>query len=292
MSLGRAAVVVPLLAVTVWLVPAAGRAYCRTTTVPAQPDPLVCPMGGVPISWEGGCTSLRIIPTLLPSGISLAAFQSAVSSATDTWAGAACQGGPVSFRLVEEPPSVLPVGYFPDGPNANTISFRNHWADDSFHPVDAAAVTVVTFGASSARILDADTEINLRVPGNPSGFVFSLSGDPDAADLPTIVTHELGHTQGLAHSAERSAVMWYAAGRGEQRRSLTPDDTAAICSAYPPGRHEACLPDLRSEGYGGAGIRCAARPTRPGTPWWVVPGALVALGAAVRRTRQRRSSSG
>ena len=111
----------------------------------------------------------------------------------------------------------VPVGYFEGSPNTNTVTFRDHWGDDAFHAPDAAAITIVTFTSPSARILDADTELNLRTASNPRGFVFATDGRTNAADLPTIVTHEIGHTQGLAHSGERSAVMWYSAGRGEQR---------------------------------------------------------------------------
>lgn len=65
------------------------------------------------------------------------------------------------------------------------------------------------------------------------------------ANLAELLTHEVGHTLGLAHSSEdpnesdpslRDATMYYAAhfdGRGAALRS---DDIAGICALYPTGR--------------------------------------------------------
>ncbi len=70
----------------------------------------------------------------------------------------------------------------------------------------------------------------------------------NARNLAELLTHEVGHTLGLAHSSDnpdepdvslRDATMYYAAhfdGRGATLRS---DDIAAICTLYPAGRTRA-----------------------------------------------------
>ena len=174
-------------------------------------------------AWSLGPSGLVRV---LPEGMTAAGFHDHVTESARAWSSFACAGTilPPAFAMTVLGDLTAPVGYFEGAPNINTVAFRDHWGDDAFHAPDAAAITIVTFTSPSARILDADTELNLRSAINPRGFVFATDGRRDAADLPTIVTHELGHTQGLAHSSERSSVMWYSAGRGEQRRG--PDDAA------------------------------------------------------------------
>jgi MYXO-CTERM domain-containing protein len=209
--------------------------------------------------------------------------------ATEEWFGARCgesaEAHP-SFRVLLGAERQDPTGYFPGGANYNTLRFQNTWARDSFHPPDAAAVTIVTFGSSSARILDADTEFNLRSASNPGGFTFSITGSPTAADLPTIVLHELGHLQGLAHSSERSAVMWFSAGQGEQRRTLTDDDARGICAVYPAGRRNVCDPNLQAFWWSGGGIQCAT-----GAPSAGPHGALAVLALGLLSRRRRGATS-
>lgn len=278
------------LALALALTPAAARAFCRTTTCGAQPDPTTCPACGSPIAWARPCIALRVDPRVLPGAMTAGGFHGYVAEAARAWSSLVCPGSgrPPALAMSVLGDLAVPVGYFEGAPNTNTVTFRDHWGDDAFHAPDAAAITIVTFTSPSAHILDADTELNLRAPGNPRGFVFSTDGRRDAADLPTIVTHELGHTQGLAHSPERSAVMWYSAGRGERRRRPTDDDRAGLCAMYPPRAPEACAPDPGLLTYGGGGLACAA-PGAPSAPRWPLL-ALAALALA-RVTRWGRASS-
>jgi hypothetical protein len=260
--------------------PASAAGFCRTTTVPAQPDPTMCPARGVPVAWSGRCASYRINDSVLPPGITLEQFRTALVSGARAWATVICDAptrAVPSFELVAYPDLRAPVGYFDDQPNYNIVTFRDHWNDDVYHPPDAAAITVVTYGSRSALILDADTEFNLRDGvNNPRGFVFSIAVMDNAAHLPTIITHEFGHTLGLAHSPVRTAVMWYAAGRGEQRDTPAADDIAGVCTIYPPTRAARCEPELRVDQLQGGGWYCAAR----GVPSREEPAALyVTLGA-------------
>ncbi|TAK19084.1 MAG: matrixin family metalloprotease [Myxococcaceae bacterium] len=270
------------------LSPASAQAYCRTTTCGSQPDPTMCSTCGSPVAWERACIGLRVDPRVLPTDLTAAAFHAHVVDSARAWSSFTCPGSALraAFTLTVLDDFPVPVGYFEGQPNINSVAFRDHWGDDAFHAPDAAAITIVTFTSPSARILDADTELNLRTEANPRGFVFATDGRANAADLPTIVTHELGHTQGLAHSAERSAVMWYSAGRGEQRRVPTDDDRAGLCTIYPPRVTEACVPDPGLVLYSGSGLTCGVSARTTSAPWAL----LLALAALV--TRWGRASSG
>lgn len=278
------------LALGLVLAAPAARAYCRTTTMPAQPDPTVCPAEGRPIAWGAGCAGFRFDPALLPDPrvISRAQVGTVLDRSAQAWAAVPCdpstRAAP-SFTLVRLADGPSALGYFEGEGNTNTVAFRERWAEDAYHPPDAAAVTIVTFGARSAAILDADTELNLRTERNPRGFGFATNGDPRSADLQTIVTHEFGHAMGLAHSGMRDAVMWYTAGRGEQRQAPTADDVAGVCEIYPPSRFAICDPDVRSARYVGGGAHCGIA-RAPGASSRARVALALALAAVIARRRR------
>lgn len=257
--------------------------YCRTTTSPAQPDPTVCPARGVPIAWPTRCGAMRLSPIERPPNLDWSVVQSATRDAAAAWRGIDCGGGrPSGFDLEILGDVAAAAGYNVDGVNINSINFLSRWADDAFHPPDAAAVTIVTFGAMSASILDTDTDLNL------ADFRFVVGADRTGADLQTILGHEMGHALGLAHSPDRLSVMWYAVGRGEQRRAPTSDDVAGLCAVYPPRPREACDPEIRRETFYGGGLplACASGPRAGGSG-----GAAVCLGAALWLSARRRRAA-
>jgi hypothetical protein len=273
------------------------RAYCRTTTQFMQTDPEVCPpVMGVPLAWASACASSSINSTLLPPGISRDELRTEVDNAAERWATAPCPGGGIpSFHFVDYPDCDDPPGWSPTGRNANTVAFLDTWGEDANHPPEAIAVTITTFDSVSGEIRDADTELNLMDDNNPNGFTFTTGPPvPLSADLPTILTHELGHAQGLAHASDRSAVMWYRAGLGEQRRMLTLDDIAGICSIYDPSRVASCNPEPHGGFECAPGCQCntpaPAAPVRDRVPRTVV--ATLACVALVRRRRAIATRSG
>jgi hypothetical protein len=271
--------------------------FCRTTTARVRPSMLgECVSMGVPLQWKNRCTSYSVYNGRTPADIPAATFAMIARGGADAWARVPCNaegGGMPYYRVLPLGGTWNPTGYDARGTNSNTLSFRFRWEDDATHRAGTIAITVVTFDALTGEIFDADIEFNTREPTqNPNGFVFSTArlSDMGSADLQTIMTHELGHFLGLAHSDNDRAVMWPEAGLGEVRRDLTADDSAGLCDIYP----ERSAPDERcnSTPYGGlatlpGGPRvigtCALTPTR--TPC----GALgtLALGWAGRRRRRR-----
>src|SRR4051812_193490 len=103
------------------LFPSLAGSYCRTTTNPRQPDPLVCPQGGIPLAWPAGCAGYAIDPRGLPSDLPLATFRTVLATAAHTWSVAPCTGGVPSFRLTALGDSTAPLGYFPGRLNTNTV---------------------------------------------------------------------------------------------------------------------------------------------------------------------------
>jgi hypothetical protein len=99
-------------------------------------------------------------------------------------------------------------------------------------------------GDGAANAFDGVGTVLAHAFGPPPSGGSSLWGDlhfddaeawtrnlpPTGTDLDTVALHEGGHTLGLDHSADNTAVMFafYAAGR----RTLTPDDISGIRSVY------------------------------------------------------------
>ena len=176
--------------------------------------------------------------------------------------------------------------YRKDGANVNVIFFRdNEWLHKDVD--NTLAKTTVTFNANTGEILDADMEVNT------AHNEVTVSDAKPAYDLQSIMTHEVGHFLGLAHSPFPEATMFasYEPGMTEQR-TLSNDDVAAVCAAYPPDRAATCDTTPR----GGLDLACAAAPadedgcsygrSAPGTfAFGLLAIALGLVGRARRMTR-------
>lgn len=278
-----------LLAATA-LQPAEASGWCRTTTSGAQPDPLVCPRQGVPIAWPYGCAALHLDPRVPAGTVPLDELRRVTAASVESWASTSCDAARRArpgFRLDLLGDLAVPSGYVEGGPNANTVMVSPRWSADAFHAPDAAALTVVTFSSETGEILDTDVELNVRGPGNPRGMPFSPSAaEPTALDLESAVVHELGHAQGLAHSADSAAVMWSVVRRGELHRAPSADDARGLCAAYPPRDVSACDTTLHGVTFYGQGAGCGVGPRAAGAraPWTSAAVALLAL----LRSRRRR----
>ena len=112
--------------------------------------------------------------------------------------------------------------------NANIIVFRDETWDDS---KAIMALTSVTHHSTTGVIFDSDIEINSAT------YQFGIveKDGYDIVDLENTLTHEIGHTFGLAHSDVAGSTMSVSAANGETgMRSLEKDDLDAIATIYPP----------------------------------------------------------
>jgi hypothetical protein len=165
---------------------------------------------------------------------------SVIRAAFDTWLQASCSTGAASTPSID----VRDLGPVPcahhaydktGGPNQNVIVFQ----DDAW-PYDVPgstsliiALTTVTSNVETGEIYDADIELNTKdypIVPVPS------DGPAGAFDLQSVLTHEIGHFLGLAHSPLPDAVM-FASGDGQggtTKRALTAEDVRGICAIYVP----------------------------------------------------------
>lgn len=281
-------VVATLFALATALGSAPALGWCRTTTSGEQPDPLVCPSEGAPVAWPYGCAALHLDPRLPAGSLSLDALRRATAAAVESWASVSCDAAGRTrpgFRLHLLGDLEVPLGYFEGAPNANTVVVSARWRPDEFHDPDAAALTIVTFGGASATVIDTDVELNALSASNPRGMPFAGG---EGLDLESVVVHELGHVQGLAHTARRDAVMWSVVSRGQQRRTPTADDAQGLCAVYPPRDVSACDTTLLGLTLRGQGVGCAVRPgTTSRAPWALGLAVLAALRARRRAARRR-----
>lgn len=234
-------------ALGITLASATADAFCRTTTCDpregqvCRKDSNGCVIDGLPLAWPSRCIGFSLQRDALPGKMSLNQVTNVAHLAFEAWQDATCPG-------TNEHPSVR---FFDMGPvacdrheynqsqgNANIIMFRGEgWP--YAHSGNTLALTTVTYNVDTGEIYDADIEVNGSMP-------LSI-GSPVQYDLQSILTHEVGHFLGLAHSDDSNATMYdkYQAGSVDLR-TLKADDIEGICTVYPPDRKTpACDPTPR-----------------------------------------------
>jgi hypothetical protein len=135
-----------------------------------------------------------------------------------------------------------PIGWRASGGNRNVVKWIDHgWPG----PPDEPSHTLITFDCKTGLILDADILLNAQA------FRFSAAGDDEKVmDVQNVVTHEVGHLIGLAHSPDEDATMFRTTVRGEKKkRDLTAEDEHFAALAYPTGadRDGSVLASARSD---------------------------------------------
>ncbi len=292
------------LAATVWSwsVPSA-LSYCRTTTCNPSiedctpPEGSSCTEAGLPLAWSGRCLGFSVSRDSGPDvPIPHDTLAETSRLAFDAWLSVDCPGGAPGIVVRElEPVGCAAAEFNPAAGNANVIAFRHEdWPYDEH----ALGLTTVTFRRSTGEILDADIEINA------ADYTITTGDEAIDYDLQSILTHEVGHLFGLAHTDEQDAVMYPRHERGSTgRRRVKPDDAAGLCSAYPPkDAPTSCvgtpIGGFSQECGGGGGPAstvsppggCAVAPHSPRrsapAPWLVAPVVVVAAG---RRRRSERA---
>jgi hypothetical protein len=265
--------------------PAAG-AYCRSSVCDDGVQGTVCvPAGpfdcGTPLVWKQPCVGFAVHEEASQQ-VSYESTEALLQRAADTWTSVSCPGGPPSIRMTDlGSVQCGAVEYNQKGGNANLVAYRDdEWPyGDSFdrRSSDTIALTTVTYDVNTGEIFDADIEINA------ANFQFrtelpEVEGNPD---LLAVLTHEMGHFLGLAHSLANDATM-YATYRGAEESSLRADDIAAVCAAYPIDRETTGECDsIPRHGFSPACFteqtegNCALAPGAPPA----APGAALGLGA-------------
>ncbi len=277
-----------ILAALASLVPARdAAAFCRTTTCGLPPDfspsPTNCepasffdgsghfwadfasfcaaqnpPEQILPIWWRNSCVSYDLQKDASKQ-VSYAVASGIVQAAFAQWTNATCApdtagATQVSIQVSDlGPVDCNQVQYSSDQGNQHVIIFCDDtFPCDSMNTANEAAssgntlgLTTVTFDSDTGEIYDADTEINSTVPLSTTAPV------PDGSyDLASIITHEMGHFLGLAHSGDDTATMFarYTPGTTSMA-TLKSDDLSGICSIYIPDGTRAVAASVASSGF-------------------------------------------
>lgn len=218
-------------------------AFCRSTTCrttaarECQTDDDGCPIDGAKLFWTSSCISYAMnengTQRLDPDET-----RAVIRKTFQAWTEVPCPGGGRASMTFQErdPVSCKMSQYNKDGKNLNVILFQDD--DWQYRGIDdTLAKTSVTYNDQTGEIYDADIEVNAA--NNP----VTITDDPKKVkyDLQAILTHEVGHFIGIAHSPKESAVMYasYSAGSTAQRK-LTDDDVDAVCAIYPPNDGVPC----------------------------------------------------
>lgn len=156
-----------------------------------------------------------------PDGLGVAAV---LQTELQTWSSTGASFAFAYGGANSEPPGAC-EGATGNRDGSNTIAFVSTLPNQ----VLGQTCTISARGGSQSALMEFDMQIAIDIP-----WVAGQTNPRNTYDLPSTMLHELGHAAGLGHSSVRSAVMYASLANGEQKRTLTADDIAAINAAYPP----------------------------------------------------------
>jgi hypothetical protein len=284
-------------------------AFCRSSACPPREDGStdghVCHPAqgddcGVELQWRQPCVGFNIQRDA-SSQVDYATADATLNAAFAAWLAVDCGGGPPAIEVLDlGAVACAKIEYNQHAGNANTLIFRDdtwpHTSESGVGSADTLALTTVTYDVEKGDIYDADIEVNSVLPNT---FSTTDAPGPTDIDLLSVLTHEVGHFLGLAHSADVSTMFPDYTKGTIDIRTLQPDDQGAICTAYPPGRHATgdCT-GLPRHGYAPecvdqqTYVKCGVSAGQVGGPDGPGGGAaLAAIAAALAaRARGRRGS--
>jgi hypothetical protein len=254
-----------------------------TDAHPAVPPLDCCATNGVPIAWPEACVSFSVQQDGSKlRGISVEVFDELVQGALFKWSHVDCGREALpSIELFDRSP-VSCAKVEADRPGANIWMFRDTgWPHDPY----AIALTTVSFIPSTGVIVDADVEINSE------GFELTVGNAYIGYDLDAIITHEAGHTLGLAETDHEDSTMFgYYDAREVEFRTLAADDIAGICAVYPPARPVGpCVPDPGDAFQSTCSVKRSGGCALLGPPGKLAGFGLLGLGALLVAARLRRA---
>jgi len=224
-------------------------AFCRSTTCretktnDCPTDENGCSTKGAKLFWPTSCLSYAA-NRLGTEAHDPADTLPIIRKTFEAWSDVQCPDGTTAaMRITEmDPIPCKRSEYNKNGPNVNVVLFQD--AKWNYRGIDGTlAKTSVTYNDETGEIYDADIEVNTAFNE------VTITDDPLNVeyDLQAILTHEVGHFIGIAHSPDPSAVMFasYSPGSLTQRR-LHPDDVEAVCAIYPAAEARACDAEPRN----------------------------------------------
>lgn len=217
-------------------------AFCRSTTcqgASCETDENECPISGKPLFWKTACVSYSFQKDGTQD-LPYEQTQLAVNRAFAAWNNIDCGSGKASISF--SPTDIVECKkseYNKEGRNLNVVLFQDD--DWTYRGIDGTlAKTSVTSNQETGEIYDADIEVNAA----NQELTITDKAEDVRFDLQAIMTHEVGHFLGIAHSSDPSATMYRSYDSGQtSQRFLTQDDRDALCEVYPPDRAAVCDPE-------------------------------------------------
>lgn len=292
------------------LAPSRAAAWCQMTSSRQRESPDMCllamPPETWPLAWRRRCTSVSL-STAASRTLASADVRAILRRSIDTWESVECPSGGrtgLHVEILAETNTCEGATHHSGGNNVHSILFvQEGWVAERDHDAAAYALTLVWHDPRSGEIWDVDVEINEELEdrdGRPRNLEYGDCGGLDrcpdgTVDLQNVLTHEMGHYFGLAHTPDDpSATMYLRAESSEtHKRTLQPDDVEGLCTIYAPGILPAACDVTPRGGLGldcGAGCQCSAAGVPSGRGGHTLGALALALASGLAlRSRARRA---